>query len=567
MNDNSLKATMIRFLKFLSPYWKKGAWAFLFMLLSVGLQLPLPFLTKYLIDEVVAVKSFKLLNLIGLVLIGFLIIRAVSNLLQSYLLASFRGRVLFDVRVKLFERVQRASLSFFHGRQTGYLMSRLSDDVDAVQGLLAETLVTAGQSILTFIAGIICTIYIHPKLALICFAVLPLYVVSIAIFNRRIRSLSMETREQFALVQKDLQELLSGMSLIKAFTAEGRATIRLISGLKRAIRAEVRMDITAALASISSAMISAIGPVALIWYGCGEIMRGNLTIGGLLAFSSFIGYLFGPVQVLYELNVGIQRSLAAVERIFEIMDVEPEGDAESVLSIPHGRVTYDGVSFSYGDNEAVLRDISFEIPPGRSAAIVGRSGAGKTTLASLLLKFYQPSAGRICIDGRDIGSISLKSLRSQIGLVAQDSFLFSDTIKENIRFGRPDASDEEIENAAKMAHAHEFIMDMPDGYLARIGERGCTLSGGQRQRVSIARAILKDPKILILDEATSQVDNESERLIQEALEKFMKGRTTIIIAHRLSTVEKADMIMVLHEGRIVDRGRHFELLAKEGIYR
>ena len=560
-------ATGIRFLKFLSPYWKKGAWAFLFMLLSVGLQLPLPFLTKYLIDEVVAIKSFKLLNLIGLVLIGFLIIRAVSNLLQSYLLASFRGRVLFDVRVKLFERVQRASLSFFHGRQTGYLMSRLSDDVDAVQGLLAETLVTAGQSILTFVAGIVCTIYIHPKLALICFAVLPLYVVSIAIFNRRIRSLSMETREQFALVQKDLQELVSGMSLIKAFTAEGRATMRLISGLKRAIRAEVRLDITAALASISSAMISAVGPMALIWYGCGEIMRENLTIGGLLAFSSFIGYLFGPVQVLYELNVGIQRSLAAVERIFEIMDVEPEGDAESILSIPNGRVTYDGVSFSYGDNEAVLRDISFEIPPGRSAALVGRSGGGKTTLASLLLKFYQPSAGRICIDGRDIGSISLKSLRSQIGLVAQDSFLFSDTIKENIRFGRPNASDEEIENAAKMAHAHEFIMDMPDGYLARIGERGCTLSGGQRQRVSIARAILKDPKILILDEATSQVDNESERLIQEALEKFMKGRTTIIIAHRLSTVEKADMIMVLHEGRIVDRGRHFELLAKEGIYR
>ncbi len=309
-------AATVRFLKFLRPYWKKGAWAFLFMLLSVGLQLPMPFLTKYLVDEVIAIKSFKLLNLIGLALVGFLIVHAASNFLQSYLLATFRGRVLFDIRMKLFERVQRASLSFFQSKQTGYLMSRLSDDVNAVQGLLAETLVTAGQNVLTFVAGIVCTIYIHPKLALICFGVLPLYAISIAVFNKRIRSLSTETRESFALVQKDLQELLSGISLIKAFTAEGRATMRLLSGLKKAIRAEVRLDITATLASISSGMISAIGPVALIWYGCGEIMRGNLTVGGLLAFSAFIGYLFGPIGILYSLNVQVQRSLAAVETGF-----------------------------------------------------------------------------------------------------------------------------------------------------------------------------------------------------------------------------------------------------------
>ena len=538
----------------------------MFMLLSVGLQLPIPFLTKYLIDKVIVIKSFKILNLIGLVLIGVLIIRAFSNFFQSYLLATFRGRVLFDIRMKLFEHVQRTSLSFFFSRQTGYLMSRLSDDVNAVQGLLAETLVTAGQNILTFIAGIICTIYIHSNLALICFAVLPLYVISIAVFNKRIRSLSLETREKFALVQQDLQELLSGISVIKAFTAEGRSTIRLLSDVKKAIRIEVKLDIIATLASISSVLISSIGPVALIWYGCGEIMRGNLTVGGLLAFNSFIGYLFGPVRALYDLNLGVQRSLAAVERVFEILDIEPEKDAKAVLVIRQGKVAFDRVSFSYGVNEIVLKEISFEIPPGQSAALVGRSGAGKTTLASLLLKFYQPISGRIYIDGQDINLVSSKSLRNQIGLVAQDSFLFSDTIKENIRFGRPDATDDEIENAARMAHAHEFIIDMPDGYSAKIGERGCTLSGGQRQRISIARAILKNPKILILDEATSQVDNESERLIQEALEKFMKNRTTIIIAHRLSTVQNADKILVLHEGRIVQQGKHQGLLDEGGIY-
>lgn len=558
---------ILRFLSFLKPYWKKGLLAFVFMLLSVALQLPMPFLTKYLIDKVLPLKSFSLLNIIGLVLIGVLVIRACSGFLQSFLLATFRGRVLFDIRLRLFEHIQQASLSFFHKRQIGYLMSRLSEDVNAVQGLLAETLVSAGQNVLTFIAGIICTLYIHPKLAFICFMVLPLYLLSLAVFNKRVRNLSRQSREKFALVNKDLQELLSGISVIKAFTGEGRATLRLLKGVKDAIRQEIKLDIVATLASISATLISSIGPMALIWYGCGEIMRGNLTVGGLLAFNSFIGYLFGPVRVLYDLNLGVQRSLPAVERIFEILDVPAEKDGKDKLTIHKGEIYYDKIAFSYDGETPVLNDISCTIEPGRTIALVGRSGEGKTTMVSLLLKFYQFDKGRIIIDGQDIAEISAKSLRAQIGYVSQEAFLFSDTILENIRFGDPDANDEQVIAAAQMAHAHEFIAEMPDGYKTIIGERGCTLSGGQRQRLAIARAIVKNPKILILDEATSQVDAESERLIQQSLEQLMKCRTTIIIAHRLSTVQRADKIILLDEGKIAAEGKHDELIQTSQLYR
>ncbi|MFA5033030.1 MAG: ABC transporter ATP-binding protein [bacterium] len=548
-----------RFLKFLKPYWKKGVIAFFFMLLAVGLQLPMPFLTKYLIDKVVVLKSFRLLNIIGFVLVGVLLIKAVSIFVESVLLTTFRGRVLFDIRIKLFEHLQKLSLSFFHKQDTGYLMSRVSGDVDSVQGLLADTLVSFTQNILTFIAGIICTLYIHPKLACICFGILPFYLFSLWIFNDRIRNMSYVVREKYAKVQKDLQELLSAVSVVKAFTGEKRVTIKQLKSLKEAIRKEIRLDITATVASLSSAIISSAGPIILIWYGCAEIMKGNLTIGGLIAFNSFINYLFGPAQGLFNLSIGIQRSLAACERIFEIMDIAPEKDGEKDIKITKGVVVFDNVSFSYDDKEPVFENISFRAESNETVAVVGRSGVGKTTLVSLIPRFYELQKGKILIDGEDIKDAKLKSLRKQISIVAQDTFLFSDTLKENIRFGNPNAKDGDIENAARLAYCEEFIKEMPDGYEAKVGERGVTLSGGQRQRISIARAILRNPKILILDEATSSLDSESERLIQEALTPLMKNRTTFIIAHRLSTIRNADKIIVLYGHKIAGIGNHSEL--------
>lgn len=549
----------IRFLTFLKPYWRKGFIAFLFMLLSIGLRLPMPFLTKYLIDEVVIVRNFHLLNIIGCIIIVVLLIHSLTIFIESILLISFRGRVLFDIRLMIFGYVQNLALSFFHKKETGYLMSRLSDDVNAVQGLLADTLVSAGQNILTFIAGIICTLYIHPKLAIICFLILPFYLLSLMVFNKRIRNMSYEVRERYALLNKDLQELLSGISVIKAFTGEKRATIKMLGKIKEAIRKEVRLDITATIASISSVLISSLGPIVLIWYGCAEIMRGNLTVGSLIAFNSFIGYLFGPTRNLYNLNLNVQRSLAAVQRIFEMFDLEPEREGKEEIEIRRGEVIFDNVSFSYNGNEEVLKDISFKVNPGETIAIVGRSGAGKTTLVSLLLKFFEPTRGRILIDGEDIKETKLKSLRKNIGICSQETFLFSDTIRENIRFGNPEAKEGEIEQAAGLAYADVFIRNLPEGYNTKLGERGINLSGGERQRIAIARALLKNPKILILDEATSQLDSESEKMIQNALKNLFKDRTTFIIAHRLSTIKDADKILVLEKGMVVGVGKHTEL--------
>jgi len=527
----------------------------------------MPFLTRYLIDKVIVFKSFQILNIIGLVLIGVLLVRAASVFLQNFLLTTFRGRVLFDIRLRLFEHIQKLTLSFFHKAETGYLMSRISSDVNGVHGLLADTLVSAGQNILTFIAGVVCTLYIHPKLAIICFLILPFYLLSLIIFNKRIRKMSHEVRERYALVQKDLQELLSGVAVIKAFTGEKRATIKMLRKIKDAIRKQVRRDIMGTVAIISSVIISSMGPIVLIWYGCAEIMRNNLTVGGLIAFTSFIGYLFGPTRILYNLNLGVQRSLASVERIFEILDLKPERNGTKDIKIKEARVVFDNVSFSYNSKKKVLKNVSFEAKSGEIIAIVGRSGVGKTTLVSLIPRFYEPNSGRIMIDGVDIKEVKLKSLRQNIGICSQETFLFSDTIRENIKFGNPGVGNIEIEEAARLAYADVFIKILPNGYETKVGERGINFSGGERQRIAIARALIKNSKILILDEATSQLDSKSENLIQKALENLLKNRTAFIIAHRLSTIQNADKIIVLDKGRIVGEGRHNKLYNRCAIYR
>ena len=418
-----------------------------------------------------------------------------------------------------------------------------------------------------FIAGIACTLYIHPRLAMICFLILPFYLLSLVVFNNKIKKMSHEVREYHALLQKDLQELLSGYYVIKAFTGEKRATLRMLIRIKQLVRKNVQLDITATIASISSALISSTGPIVLIWYGCGEIMRGNLSIGSLIAFNSFISFLFGPTKNLYNLNLNAQRSLAAVERIMEILKLQPERDGTEKIEIKNTRVTFDNVSFSYGENKRVLIDISFEAKPGEIVAIVGNSGAGKTTLASLIPRYYEPSKGRLLIDGKDVKNIRLKFLRKQIGICSQETFLFSDTIRENIKFGNPNATEVDIANAARLAYADVFIERLPHNYKTMVGERGINLSGGERQRVAIARAIIKNPKILILDEATSQIDARADRIIQKALRSLSKNRVIFIISHRLSTIRWTDKIIVLDQGRLIAIGKHNKLIKTCKVYK
>jgi subfamily B ATP-binding cassette protein MsbA len=567
-----INSVVIRFLYYLKPYWKKGLYAFLLMLLTAALQLPMPFITKYLIDKVIPTGSINFVNIIGLVIIGVILIRVFSAYLQTFLLTTFRARVFFDIRNHLFEHVLKAPISFFHTKETGYLMSRLSDDVYAVQGLLADTMVNGAQNVLLFIGGTAATFYIHPKLAIISFSTLPLYIISLMFFNKRIHRASAATRELFAQVQRELQELLSGIIIIKAFTAENRSGLKYLSAIKAAIKSDVRLDLLTITSGLTAMVITNITPLVLLWYGSIEIINGHLTVGGMLAFMNFSGFLFGPVRVIYDLNLGIQKSLPAVERIFEILSVKSESYHGREAKITQGKLFFEGVSFTYdkkdsGHQRMVLKNASFEIAPGKAVAIVGRSGAGKTTLISLILKLYNPAEGRILIDGQDIAEASISSLRSQIGWIPQDTFLFAGTVWDNIHYGRPGATDQEVRDAASQAAAHGFIEKLPQGYQTKVGERGCTLSGGQRQRIAIARALLKDPKILIMDEATSQLDAQSEREIRQAVKKLSRRITVIIIAHRLSTVREADLTMVLDGGQIIAQGKHRKLYNSCKVYR
>ncbi len=564
---NNTLNVLLRFSTYLKPYRKKVFIAFLFMLLSILLQLPMPFLTKYLIDNIIVKKNLTTLNIIGLVLLGVLIFRAGFEFLEAYLVAIFRGRVLFDIRLKLYDHIQRLSLSYFHKKETGYLMSRISGDVDAVQGLLADTIITFLENILIFIVGIICVFYLHYKLALICLSILPIYLLSLQIFNKRIRGMSHTVREKYALVQKDLQELLSAITLIKAFTGERRSTIRLLKSLKEAIRNDVKLDITATLASISSVVISSVGPLIVIWYGSSEVIHGQFTIGGLMAFSSFVRYLFGPTKILFNINISVQRSLAASERIFQIMDTPPEKKGLKDFKIKNGKIVYDNVSFSYNGEQKILDNINFEAQPGKIYALVGRSGVGKTSFVSLLLKFYEPNEGTIYIDDENINEVKVESLRKGISYVTQDTFLFSDTIKENLKFGNPKVDDTTLFKIARYTFIDQYIKELKDGYETKVGERGINLSGGERQRIAIARALMKDPKILILDEATSQIDSNAENLIQKGLKKLLNNCTTFIISHRLSTIQNADRIIVLDNGNIVCQGTHNDLIDNCTIYK
>lgn len=559
-----------RFLKFLTPYWRKAAHAGFWMALSILLQFPMPLVTMYIIDHVLVEKQIAMLRWIcfGLLLIIFL--KTVSSLVQSYLFLIIKERVQFNIQIKLFQAIERLSLDFFKSQRTGYLVSRIQSDSVAVNGLLADTILNFCRDIVIFITAIAFIFVLHWKLALISIIVLPFFVLSLTAFSNRLRAISKEAREKYANVAKELRESLSGIYVIQSYVREKYHTRKLLQSLKESMKINIRASVIGSVAGNITALIGSMGPLIVLWYGGGEIIRGHLTLGQFVAFNSFLAYLFGPTQRLVNLNFSVQQTLGAIERIFELLDMKPdikERANAKVLDTCKGQITFEHAHFSYNGSDSVLTDIHFSIEPGEIVAIVGYSGAGKSTLANLIPRFYDPGSGRVLIDGMDVRDLKLNSLRKNIGIVAQDTFLFSGTVKENIRYGDPRASDEKVIMAAKAANAHDFIVQLPQAYNTEVGERGIKLSGGEKQRLSIARAILKKPKILILDEATSSLDSQSENLIQEALGRLMQGRTTLVIAHRLSTVLSADRIMVLNKGRIEAEGKHNELYQQSGLYK
>lgn len=560
-----------RFLRFLRPFWRKGAASGGLMIVNTLFQSALPLITMYVIDHVFPGGRYNIFYLICAGYLALNVFHAVSTFLQNYFLIRIRNKVLFDIKVRLFEHLERQSLRFFHHKQSGYLASRSQRDVDALQGFMAETLLSYVMNVLTFCIGLGLIFWLQAKLALIALAILPFYIFAVRLFNSRLRSLGHRAMEKQSQAYSTIQERFAGIYTVFAFGREKYEAIRCARKLGESVKVHTRYELTGMIAQSVIMFIGALGPLAIMFFGGREIMRGNMTIGAFVAFSAYIRYLFGPAMELTNMNIQVQRALAAMARIFELFDTEPEiQDPPVPVPLPPRPriVTYDRVGFRYEpEQEPVLRDISFSVRAGEIVALVGRSGAGKTTLVNLLPRFYDPEEGVITIDGVDIRHVRLGELRGAIGIVPQDIFLFDGTVRENIAYGRRNATDEEVVEAARAANAHRFISRLPHGYDTAIGERGVLLSGGEKQRIAIARAALKDPDVLILDEATASLDSESEALIQEALRRLARDRATLVIAHRLSTVLSATRILVVWEGRIIEEGNHRELYEHNGYYR
>ena len=478
-------------------------------------------------------------------------------------------RVIIDIREAIYRHLQRLSLSYFDKRKTGAVMSNVTNDVSALQTALVESVVEAVTEAMILIGSLLSMLFLHWKLTLLTLITMPLILQAINTFGRKLRNAGRVLQERTADITAVLQETIAGIRIIKSFAREdyeiGRFTKENYSNFRAQMKASQLM---AALTPVIE-LVAAIGVVIIIWYGGMEVIEGAITSGALIAFLIYVVNLANPVKRLSRVYGNIQRALAAAERVFEVLDTKSDiEEMPGAASLPPitGQVSFKDVTFAYNPGHPALRGLSLDVQPGQMIAIVGPSGAGKTTIANLLPRFYDPQEGSIFVDGHDIRSVTLQSLREQIGIVPQETVLFNGTVYDNILYGRLEATEEEVIAAAKAANAHEFVEKLPAGYNTPIGERGSALSGGQRQRIAIARAILKNPRILILDEATSALDTESEKLVQQALDKLMVGRTSFVIAHRLSTVQQADWIVVLAKGRIAEQGTHGELLTKAGLY-
>jgi ABC-type multidrug transport system fused ATPase/permease subunit len=552
----------------LRPYRGRTALMFLSLIVGTAAALAPPPLAKLAIDEGIVPGDEKTLTL---VVIAFLVSALVywgATYAQTYLVGWVGQRVLQDLRIQLFAHLQTLSVSFYSRRQAGVIISRLTNDVQALDQLVSDGVVTLFGSTLTLVGTAVILLLLDVKLALLTFLVFPLLALGSLGFRVVSANAYRVTREKVALITAYLQESLSGVRVVRSFAQEPRHLDRFNELNEDNYDANMKTVYLNAAYFPGVELMSALATAGILLYGGTQAIQGDVTVGVLVAFIAALTNFFDPIQSLSQLYTTYQAGMAALDKIFELLDEEPElQDRPDAIELGRirGEIDFEDVTFSYGSGVA-LAGVDLHVPPGQTIALVGETGAGKSTFAKLVARFYDPTEGRVLVDGHDLRNVTMQSLRSQMGIVPQEAFLFSGTIRENIEFGQPDASPADIEAAARAVHAHDFIVALEDGYDTEIGERGIQLSAGQRQLVAFARALIADPRILVLDEATANVDIHTEGLIEAGLRRLLGGRTAIVIAHRLSTIRTAGRIVVLDHGVITEQGTHEELLAAEGAY-
>ncbi len=558
-----------RLLTYIKPYLKRLAIAIICIIMAAAANLYVPWIIKDMIDKVLAQRDMLMLNVIAVGIVVVFFFRGIFFYGQSYLVSFVGQRVIIDLRDVLYQKFQRMPLAYYDRKQTGEIMSYITNDVASLQNAIVDNLIELVTEGSILIGSIVLMVYLDWKLSLLTLVTIPMVGQAMKVFGRKLKTSGTLIQERLADITSLLQESISSVRVVKSFVRESYEIGRFHNQNELNFQAAMKNVQLMSLLTPTVEFLAALAVTFIVWFGGYEVVNGEMTAGALIAFLTYAVNLANPVKRISRVYGNLQKAMAAADRVFAVLDL-PEQITNKVDAVPlptiEGKVSVDKVCFEYKQGVPALVDVSFRAEPGQMIAFVGPSGGGKSTIANLIPRFYDVNSGAIRIDGHDVRDVTMESLREQIGIVPQETMLFSTTVMENIRYGRLDATDDEVMAAAQAANADDFIMELPDGYATKIGERGLNLSGGQRQRIAIARAILKNPRVLILDEATSALDTESEKIVQSALDRLMVGRTSFVIAHRLSTIFEADQIFVVESGQIREHGTHAELLARKGLY-